>query len=176
VAGHETLIEDIPGLHHAGGAPHLLREIMRTHQVLLNVFSRQVGMPAARLALLRLLVNCRPNELGILDIARRLGINAAAVTRQVKDMEEQRLVARRGDPQDGRRSYVRLTAKGRKAFDEVHKRGHEFERCLAARISEDDVSTATRVHLTGLAHAEGCERLHAGQAHGRHPGDPGAGR
>ena len=32
-------------LHHTGDEPHLLREIMRTHQAVLNVFSRQVGMP-----------------------------------------------------------------------------------------------------------------------------------
>ena len=38
-------------LHHAGDEPHLLREIMRTQQAVINVFSRQVGMPAARLAL-----------------------------------------------------------------------------------------------------------------------------
>lgn len=145
MTNRETLNQDIPELHHAGGESHLLREIMRTHQVLLSVFSRQVGMPASRLALLRLLENCRPNELGILDIARRLGINAAAVTRQVKEMEEEHLVTRRGDPQDGRRSYVRLTADGRREFEEVHERGHEFERSLTDGIGEDDISTATRV-------------------------------
>ena len=145
VTDPDPRLEDIPSLDHAGGEPHLLRAIMRTHQALLNVFSRQVGMPAARLILLRLLVNCRPKELGIVEIARRLDINAAAVTRQIKEMEKQQLVTRRSDPKDGRRSYVRLTARGRKLFEKVHERSHEFEQRLAAHVSEDEVLTATRV-------------------------------
>jgi hypothetical protein len=57
---------------------------MRTRQAALNVFSHQVGMPAARLALMRLLAICHPEAVGIMWIARQLGIDAAAVTRQVK--------------------------------------------------------------------------------------------
>ena len=73
-------------LHHTGDEPHLLREIMRTHQAVLNVFSRKVGMPAAQLTLMRLLAICHPEAVGIMEIARQLGINAAAVSRQVKAM------------------------------------------------------------------------------------------
>lgn len=139
------ITEDISGLAHAEEGSRLLREIMRTYQALLGTFSRDVGMPAARLAVLRLLAGCRLGELGILDIARWLGVNASAVTRQVKGMEEQHLVARRSDPRDRRRSYLRLTAEGREAFEEIHERGHEFERALTAGLSEEDVATATRV-------------------------------
>ena len=71
-------------LHHEGDESHLLKEIMRTHQALLNVFSREVGMPAARLSLMRLLAICHHEKLGVMQIARRLGIDAAAVTRQVQ--------------------------------------------------------------------------------------------
>ena len=60
---------------------------MRTHQALLNVFSREVGMPAARLSLMRILAIGYHEKLGIMQIARRLGIDAAAVTRQVQAME-----------------------------------------------------------------------------------------
>lgn len=137
--------ENIPGLRHSGGEPHLLRELMRTYQVLLNVFPRQIGMPAARLALLRLLVKSRPKDLGVLEISRILEINAAAVTRQVQEMEKQRLVTRRGDPKDGRRSNVHLTAKGLEVFEEAHDRIHEFEMQFAAQVKAADIATAATV-------------------------------
>ena len=66
--------DDVPGLHHAGGEPHLLREIMRTHQALVSVFTRKVGVPGARLVLLRVLAKCHPDAVGIVEIARRLGV------------------------------------------------------------------------------------------------------
>ena len=58
-------------LHHKGDESHLLKEIMRTHQALLNVFSREVGMPAARLSLMRLLAIGYHEKLGVMQIARR---------------------------------------------------------------------------------------------------------
>ena len=99
-------------LHHKGDESHLLKEIMRTHQALLNVFSREVGMPAARLSLMRLLAIGHHEKLGVMQIARRLGIDAAAVTRQVQAMDAHGLVERIADPTDDRRSFVRLTPEG----------------------------------------------------------------
>src|SRR5512137_2005549 len=89
---------------HTGDEPHLLREIVRAHQVLMAGFSREVGMPASRFALMRVLAD---GDAGVTDLARRLGVNAAAVTRQLQEMEAEGLVRRRADPGDGRRSYVR---------------------------------------------------------------------
>lgn len=135
-------------LHHTGDEPHLLREIMRTQQAVLNVFSRQVGMPAARLALMRLLANCHPEAVGIMWIARQLGINAAAVTRQVKAMQDERLVERSADDRDARRIHVKLTPDGLKVFQQLHERAHAFERALSTAVSAEDIAAAVRV----LAH------------------------
>ena len=97
-----------------GDEPHLLREIMRTHQEVLNVFSRQVGMPGARLALMRFLAIRHPEPVGDHGDRSTTGHSMrAAVTRQVKVMESERLVERCADARDGRRSYVNLTADGR---------------------------------------------------------------
>lgn len=131
--------------HHEGDEPHLLREVMRVHQILLNVFSRQVGMPASRLALMRSVAVCGPENIGIMEIARRLGVDAAAVTRQVKEMESEGLVDRVGDARDGRRSNVRLTPDGLRVFEQVHERAHEFERELGSVVDSDDIATAVRV-------------------------------
>jgi len=132
-------------LHHAGDEPHLLREIMRTQQAVINVFSRQVGMPAARLALMRLLASCHPQAVGIMWIARQLGVNAAAVTRQVKAMENERLVERRPDARDGRRIHVKLTADGANLFLQLHERAHTLERALGTAVSAEDLAAAVRV-------------------------------
>jgi DNA-binding MarR family transcriptional regulator len=137
--------EQVSELHHSGDEPHLLREIMRAHHALLNVFSRQVGMPAARLALMRLLAISHPEALGIMDMARRLGINAAAVTRQVKEMEREHLVDRLADDRDARRNHVKLTADGLRIFQQLHERAHEFERGLSALIDPEAIATTARV-------------------------------
>ena len=130
---------------HQEGDVHLLREIMRTHQAVLAVFSREVGMPASRLALMRLLAVTWPKRLGVMEIARQLGVNAAAVTRQVQEMEEERLVVRRADARDKRRVDIQLSAKGRKMFEELHGRSHRLERSLEATIPSEEMRIAARV-------------------------------
>lgn len=139
------MTDNVPDLHHAGDEPHLLREIMRTQQAVLNVFSREVGMPAARLALMRLLAIGHPEAVGIMEIARRLGINAAAVTRQVKAMETEQLVERFADVRDGRRSHVKLTADGLRIFQQLHERAHAFEGALSAIVCPEEIAAAVRV-------------------------------
>ncbi len=118
---------------------------MRTSQALLAVFSREVGMPASRLALLRLLAIAHPQGLGVMRMAREMGINAAAVTRSIRQLENARLVAVRPHPADARRKIVCLTADGLHTFERLHERGHRLEASLGADVSQADVETAMRV-------------------------------
>jgi DNA-binding MarR family transcriptional regulator len=131
-------------MRHKGDEPHLLREVIRTYQVLMSGFSREIGMSASHFALMRLLAVAGA-DLGVMELARQLGVNAAAVTRQVQALERERLVRRRADPRDGRRSYVSLSSKGRKLFGEIHDCNHEFERSLSSVISEEEMAIATTV-------------------------------
>ncbi len=132
----EPRSSDVAGLRHHGDEPHLLREVFRTYQALMAGFSRQTGMPASRFALMRQLA-LSESDIGLADLARCLGINPAAVTRQVQELEAEHLVRRRADPKDGRRSYVRLSPKGRKQFEEIHERSHELERSLSSALGAD---------------------------------------
>ena len=134
--------------HHRGDESHLLREIVRTHQVIMAGFSRQVGMSSSRFALLRLL-SATGGAHGVMDLARELGINASAVTRQVKEMEGQGLVERFQDARDGRRRYVKLSPEGVRLFEEIHDRSHDLERALSAIIDDGEMSVAVGV-LTKL--------------------------
>ncbi len=80
-----------------------------------------------------------------MQIARRLGIDAAAVTRQVKEMEAHGLIERLADPRDARRNHVKLTADGLRVFQQLHERAHEFEKSLSTVISEKDIATTVQV-------------------------------
>jgi len=131
-------------LNHRGTEPHLLREIIRTHQVLMTGFSRGVGVPASRFTLMRL-VALAENDIGIMDLARQLGVNPAAVTRQVKEMDMEGLIRRRSDPKDARRSYVSLSPKGLKLFKQIHARSHDLESRLSSLISNEEMRVAVDV-------------------------------
>ncbi len=127
--------------------PHLLREIFRVHQVLLTAFSRQIGVPAARLTVLRLLAVSKGENLGVNEIGRRLGIDPAAVTRQVAVMVRRGLVARQADPADRRRIILRLTGRGRRLFQQVHERVHQLETALEQKVGQAEIDAATGVLL-----------------------------
>jgi len=131
-------------LAHHGDELHLLREIFRTNQVLMSQFSRCTGVPASRFALMRLLA-VSEGELGIIGIAHQLGINPAAVTRQVQEMEREHLIERSSDAKDGRRSYVKLSPLGMTLFKQIHERTHELERTLASVLSAEDMKSAAEV-------------------------------
>jgi len=135
-------------LHHRGGEPHLLREIVRANQALIAGICRMTGVPAARFGLLRVIAVAE-DDIGIMDLARSQGINAAAVTRQVKELEKDHLVRRYPDPRDRRRSYVRLTRKGMTLFEDFHERAHKLERATAAVIGAEEMRSAAEV-LTRL--------------------------
>lgn len=130
--------------HHTGDEPHLLREVFRTSQALMVGFSRETGIPASRFALMRLLA-LAGSDLGVMDISRQLGVNAAAVTRQVKELENEGLARRRADPRDGRRSYVSLTSRGQRLFEEIHQRTHELERALSSVVGAEEMRGAAVV-------------------------------
>ncbi|MDO9083381.1 MAG: MarR family transcriptional regulator [Humidesulfovibrio sp.] len=131
-------------LQHRGDEPHLLREVFRTYQVLVSGFARKTGMPSSRFALIRLLA-ISDGDVGITELARQLGINSAAVTRQVQELERERLISRRSDTKDGRRSYVRLSSKGRTLFEELHERTHELERSLSLVLGAEEMRGAAMV-------------------------------
>ncbi len=141
-------------LRHRGDEPHLLRDVMRTHQVLMAGFARGCGVPPGRFALMRLLVNAE-RDLGVMDLARQLGVNAAAVTRQVQDMESEGLVLRRPDPGDRRRHSLRHSKSGLRLFGRIHDRTHALERRLSAVITAEEMAAATQTLAKLRAFVEG---------------------
>ena len=132
-------------LDHTGNESHLLKELMFTHLALLNYFPKIAKMPTARFALVRMIALSDSQPIGPMEIARRLGVNAAAITRRLKEMEDEQLITRVADPEDARRSYVELTEHGRAVFEGIHQRVHGFEALLRSSLSEAEIATAVKV-------------------------------
>ena len=124
-----------------GEGPFLVQEIVCTYQALMAQLSRRTGLSASRFALMRVLADA-DGDMGILELARQLGANAASVTRQVQDLEREGLVFRRGDPHDGRRSYIGLQPEGQKLLDGLLRYSRDFEQVLSATLSNDEMTSA----------------------------------
>jgi len=144
---------------HSG--PHLFQEIVRTHQMLIAVFSLEVGMSAARMGVLRQLSRSEEGPLGVVDLARALGVTPAIVTRQVQALEAEGLLRRRNSSTDRRRSQLHLTARGRRAFVQLHERAHELQARVLGGLREEEIATACHV-LSSLRMAIETERHESG--------------
>lgn len=92
-------------LYHSA-AIHVLRRVRREDQAL--------GLSAARLSALSVLVFGGPRTLGELAAAEH--VRPPTMTRVVRALEEEGLVRREADPNDGRIARVRATAKGERVM------------------------------------------------------------
>src|SRR5918911_3140067 len=89
----------------------LLQQITRTYYELLPAFERHIGVTRARWHLLKQLFS--EAQLSQTALQQRAGVDGAAVTRQMKQLEEAGIVTRRVDPRDNRFTLVSLTPRGR---------------------------------------------------------------
>jgi len=125
--------------------PHLFQEIVRTHQVLIGAFSLEVGMSSGRMMVLRQLQDVEDGSMGVVDVARALGVTPAIVTRQVQELEAEGLVRRSSSSRDRRRSLLHLTARGRRVFDRLHARAHELQAMVLDGLTDEETATACHV-------------------------------
>jgi DNA-binding MarR family transcriptional regulator len=146
---HTTQVQQDAWQLHPG--EHLLAELLHAHLALVNLCSREVGITPARLKLLHEFLHAGQDGIGLTDLALRLGVTPALITRQVKELEREGWVERRSDSRDGRRSFVHLSGKGRDEVLRFHERAHRFEAALTEDMTPDDVAVAIRVlsDLTG---------------------------
>jgi DNA-binding MarR family transcriptional regulator len=123
-------------------AETLVQQIARVYYEILPVFERYVGMSKARWGILILL--WRVGELSQATLQQRLRVDGAAITRQVKQLEEEGLVLRRADPQDNRFTLVDLTGVGRQLMASMAGKREAFEALVTAGISEEDIALMRR--------------------------------
>lgn len=120
----------------------LLPLIARLFYDVKPVFEQFVGLSQARW---RILSNLRSHEqLSQSTLQQRIQVDPAAITRQVKQLEEEGLVVRRSDPQDNRFTLVSLTEAGRAAAEEAYSKRDAFEARLVQHLSATDLDTLQR--------------------------------
>lgn len=71
------------------------------------------------------------------ELARLLGMSPTTLSAILKRLEERRLVTRRRDPDDGRRSVLTLTAKGRRSCEKAFERFPGWMQRVRAELGVD---------------------------------------
>lgn len=69
------------------------------------------------------------------ELVRTLGIDAGYLSRILRSFTSRRLITRTRSPADGRQSFLRLTARGRKAFAPLDARASDEVRQLLTRLT-----------------------------------------
>ena len=134
----------------------LLQQITRTYYELLPSFEQHMGMTRARWHLLKQLFS--EDSLSQTALQQRAGVDGAAVTRQMKQLEEAGIVTRRVDPRDNRFTLVSLTPRGRQLVSGLLERRALFEARVMAGIDPDEMVimqrglSQIRANLAALMH------------------------
>ncbi|GHO52230.1 MarR family winged helix-turn-helix transcriptional regulator [Ktedonobacter robiniae] len=118
----------------------LLVQFKRLYIDAMRVFERKLGMSQARILIMSELLHER--EVSQAELQLRLGVDGAAITRQVKQLEREGYIARRANPNDNRVSLVSLTPRGRRELTDLVKARLDFEDRVL-----DGIDSETRKHL-----------------------------
>ncbi|MGE8655849.1 MAG: MarR family winged helix-turn-helix transcriptional regulator [Achromobacter sp.] len=95
----------------------VLARLARAYHASTNGFERFTGMASTRWRLLFLV-----HSKGVCtqkDLTQQIGVDPGSITRQIKLLDQDGLVARSAHPQDNRLTEVRLTAKGLATVERV---------------------------------------------------------
>ncbi|HEX7735104.1 MAG TPA: MarR family transcriptional regulator [Ktedonobacteraceae bacterium] len=134
------------GQEEAHPLPILLLHLYRD---LLRFYERRLGMSQSRVMLLHELMHT--GEISQTELAQRLGMETALMTRFAKQMEASGLLSRRVDPRDNRFTLVTLTPAGQQLFQQMMLFSREFEAQLVEGLSKDE-QMAIRLALTHIQH------------------------
>jgi DNA-binding MarR family transcriptional regulator len=115
----------------------ILHHIGNTYHELTAAFERHMGMSRARWAILNRLSHQESLTQAVL--AQLLHVDAAAITRQVKQLETEGLVTRWSAPEDNRFTVVALTAQGRTFVETQRSKRDEFERIATTGLSAGEI-------------------------------------
>ncbi|MEV6139132.1 MarR family winged helix-turn-helix transcriptional regulator [Nocardia sp. NPDC051990] len=108
-----------------------------------QAFAAQIGMSPQRLHLLmRLLWR---GESTHSDLRQTLGIDAATVTRMVKEFEAEGLLTRRVDPANNRYTLTTLTPTGKRLARRLERDHHAYQHRLLDGITAEQTRTVLDV-------------------------------
>ena len=125
---------------------NLLQQIGRTGRALYAAFEQRVGIPLPRWRILQTL-----SEAGMLaqkELAARLSMDPGLLTRQLKQMEADRLVKRKSAKEDNRMTLVELTGTGADLFESLQQSRQAFSRTALEGLSEEKIAVAMEMLKT----------------------------
>jgi len=114
----------------------------RLHEYLLGLAGEDLDRPAV---VLLYALHTRGAELRMSDVADKLHVDAATVTRKAQQLERAGLVERARDPQDGRAFRLALTDAGQRAIDAVLAARRQWLGELLAEWTTTDRTDLTRL-------------------------------
>jgi DNA-binding MarR family transcriptional regulator len=136
--------------------------VMRAEQIFLNraaTVLRPLGLTFARYQVLGMLRWTSPLTLG--SVGRRLWITPATVTSAVDRLEKAGLCRRAAHPTDARATFVEITVKGRRLFDDAVE---ALNADLFGNVGLDDEEIELLVGLIGKIRAAEGEVLAPGRS------------
>jgi len=112
------------------------------HRDMSRAFSKQIGMSFSRLLVLHELWHT--GEISQTELASRLSMEGALLTRFAKQMEAAGLITRRVDPRDNRFTLVSLAPAGQQVLSEMGTHADTFEAGLLEGVSKEDLASMVR--------------------------------
>lgn len=121
----------------------VVQQLGRTYRAMLSSFDASMGLPLPRWRVLLALY--QQGQLSQKQLAEHLGMDPAALTRQVKAMQNLGLIARHNDERDNRLTNVVLTSDGTRLVEQALPKRMQFFGTLVSDLSADEVETLSRL-------------------------------
>lgn len=106
-------------------------------------FERCTGISPSRLRILQQLYHV--DEISQSTLQKEVGIDSAAVTRHLKQLEATGVVSRRNNPDDNRITLVRLTDQGREEIISFKKEKAQFVTQMLKDFNEQERSALSEI-------------------------------
>jgi DNA-binding MarR family transcriptional regulator len=127
--------------------PHQLSVITnRVSATLERMYSSRFGITVTGWRIMAALGAKAP--LSSRELSAEVAMDAVAICRAVEQLVGMGYVSRRTDRKDRRRHQLRLTAKGRKVYDEVVPLAQGIERAILASLAPEDRERLTQIMQT----------------------------
>lgn len=124
-----------------------MQQLGRSYRALIAGFEAHTGLSMARWRIL-ILLDTR-GEMSQKALARELGIDPAALTRQLKGLEKEGWVERHNAPQDARLINVELTPAGRQTVARTMTRRNEYIEWALGELTAERLDALSDM-LSGL--------------------------
>lgn len=99
---------------------------------------KALDVPITASGMLALRLVQRHGRLTIGDLGRRLDVDQSTISRQVRPLEEQGLITRLPDPDDGRISWLTVSPLGASVLERIEAVArHDFEAALSGWADDD---------------------------------------